>query len=199
MAASGCVNSKETLKVAAGDGSPCRQAVTLSKPGGRATTCVISGGSDKGESLLASPTCNHPSGLLHWALLASELQWQCLYFVSPQATGTCPNVVASQKGCNTFSQPSNNLGGASIFTHFWHGIQGSVDSLGGLPTGVATFSSGMSEGSVGHLWKWRYDSQRTTLVGPHCQKWHHQKMECPAPSSSVAPGQTLPKGIVSPA
>ena len=74
-AASSCNRSEWTSTAATGDGSPHRQAVTLSKPRDGATACSTSRGSGEGDVLLVSPTCSHSSALWCQALLASELQW----------------------------------------------------------------------------------------------------------------------------
>ena len=52
----------------------------------------------KGESHLASSTCNCSSALWHQALIASELWWWCLCFISPKAGRACPAVATSQRG-----------------------------------------------------------------------------------------------------
>ena len=145
MATSGHGRSEGASVVTTGNGSPCRQAVTPLKPRNGATTCVTSRGSGEGEALLVSPTCSLSSALWHWALLTLELWWWGLCFASPTASGVCPTAATSQEGCNTSFQPGNWFGGASIFVHFSHGTQGSVDSLGGLLMGAATSSGWTSE------------------------------------------------------
>ena len=52
LAASGCGRSEWTSMVVAGNGFPCRQAITLSKPGGGAIMHSTSRGSGEGEAFL---------------------------------------------------------------------------------------------------------------------------------------------------
>ena len=120
------------------------QAVTSSRPRGGATMCVGSRDLGEGESHLASSTCNCSSALWHQTLLTSELQWQCLCFISPKASGACPTVATGQEGCKTFSQLGNWFAGASILTCFSCSTWGGVDYLRGPPTGAATSLDGTS-------------------------------------------------------
>ena len=136
--ASGCVNSRGTLRAIAGNVSPCRQAITPSKPRGGATTCVGSGDSGEGESHSASSACDCFSALWLQALLASELWWQCLCFDSPRASGVCPMAVTGREGCNTYSQLGNWFGGASIFTCFSCGTWDVMDSSRDPPMGATS-------------------------------------------------------------
>ena len=180
MTASGYINSRGTLRVAMGDGFPHRQAVISSKHGGGATTFVGSRDSGEDESHLASSAYNLSSALWCQALLASELQWQCLCFISPKAGGACPTAVTSQEGCNTFSQLGNWFGGASILTHFSCSTRGEVDSLRGPLTGAATSLEGTLVGAGGtsletEVWLPKNPSSGATLpkmIASENKKYH---------------------------
>ena len=109
-------------------------------------------------------------------------------------------VVTNPEGCNTFSQLGSQFGGTSILAHFSCGTQVVMGSSRGPPVG-ATSSMGTSlDGmlvEVGKMSressKWRFGFQRTPLVGPHCQRQHHQKKKHTVPSSCAIPGQTPQK------
>ena len=150
--ASDCMCFRGTSKVVTGDGPPHRQAITSSKPGGRATTCIGSRDLGEGESHSACSTCKCSSVLWHQALLASELQWQCLCFTSPKMGEACPMAETGQEGCSTFSQPGNWLEGATIFAHSLCGTWGVVGSsrgpLMGAVSSMATSSVVMGGASL---------------------------------------------------
>ena len=95
---SGCMCSRGTLEMVAGNGPPCRQAITSLKPRGGTTTCIGPGDMGEGESHSTCSACNHSSALWHWALLASELWWWYLHFNSPKVGEVCPTVVTGQEG-----------------------------------------------------------------------------------------------------
>ena len=128
---------------------------------------------DMGESHSASSTCNCSSTIWHVKLsLPQNSSGSAFTINSPKASGACLTVVTGQEGCNTFSQPGNQFGGASIFTCFSCGTWGMVDSSRGHPmeatSSMATSLDGtlVETGGVSletEVWLLKNPSSRATL------------------------------------